>query len=169
MVKILPPRVKKCPWQKGRGGKDRLWASGGNDILIGKEGNDTLNGGRGDDRLEGHYGADTFVFNIADSGHDTIWDFNMVQGRRSGEGDKILFTGSAEPDSFDDLTFTEVNEREVKYIPAGAKWIRGVGYDRPLETEIVRDVLVTWGDGENSITLGLYCLSDVRADDFIFA
>ncbi|MBC6443664.1 MAG: hypothetical protein GDA53_11285 [Rhodobacteraceae bacterium] len=150
-------------------GRNFLHGGKGDDRLYGGKGSDTLNGGRGDDLMFGYQGADTFVFNIADFGHDTIAGFNLGWDGRAEQGDRIVFTGSAQPDSFDDLTFEIVNEREKKYIPADAKWIRGVGYDKPSYTEIVRDVLVTWGDESNSITLTFHELSYIRADDFIFA
>lgn len=106
-----------------------MFGSRGNDRPDGGYGNDGLNGGRGDNMMFGDYGADTFVFGIADSGHDRILDFNLAWGQNSGEGDNILFAGSAQPDNFDDLTF-EVRENVV--------W----GFSPPILTLMTRHIII---------------------------
>jgi Ca2+-binding RTX toxin-like protein len=74
-------------------GTDILFGNQGNDILLGNEGADFMYGGKGDDLLspgQGHdimvggKGADKFVLA---KGHDTIKDFNFL------EGDRILLYG----------------------------------------------------------------------------
>jgi Ca2+-binding RTX toxin-like protein len=74
-------------------GSDILFGNQGNDILLGNEGADFMYGGKGDDLLspgQGHdimvggKGADKFVLA---KGHDTIKDFNFL------EGDRILLYG----------------------------------------------------------------------------
>ncbi|MES0885353.1 calcium-binding protein, partial [Roseibium sp. SCPC14] len=57
-----------------------LSGGGGSDLLSGYGGNDTLIGNAGDDTLTGGTGSDTFVFKIADTGHDTVTDFNAGAG-----------------------------------------------------------------------------------------
>lgn|GEM_PF-1657818 len=59
----------------GLAGNDLLNGLGGNDTLLGSNGADTLNGGSGDDLLTGSGGADSFVFDTASFGNDTIIGF----------------------------------------------------------------------------------------------
>ena len=77
----------------GGDGNDRLNGEGDDDLLYGGDGDDWLDGGLGDDRLDGgggddnllgRRGDDVFVFG-ADSGHDTIEDFEL-------DFDKIQFS-----------------------------------------------------------------------------
>ena len=65
----------------GGSGNDTLAGGNGNDVLSGGIGNDRLIGGRGNDILQGGGNADTFVFQ-AGHGHDTIRDFNPLEGDR---------------------------------------------------------------------------------------
>ena len=53
----------------------------GDDQIVGTRSNDWLEGGAGNDFLTGGGGGDTFVFR-ANSGHDTVTDFNAAQGDR---------------------------------------------------------------------------------------
>ena len=66
----------------GDNGDDILFGGSANDSLSGGEGNDILNGGGGNDTLTGGLGADAFVFNVGNSGIDTITDFNATEGDR---------------------------------------------------------------------------------------
>lgn len=50
------------------------------DVIFGYGGNDTLEGRKGDDILSGGLGADTFVYRIGPTGHDTILDFDPAGG-----------------------------------------------------------------------------------------
>ena len=68
------------------GGKDQIYGSddnnpidgqNGDDLIFGGKGNDTIHGGRGDDEMSGGSGSDTFVFYVADKGHDVIRDFDI--------------------------------------------------------------------------------------------
>lgn len=68
----------------GGAGNDIIRAGLGDDVLIGGDGNDILDGGAGDDNLfggagndilEGGEGADTFIFDLEDTGFDVITDF----------------------------------------------------------------------------------------------
>jgi Ca2+-binding RTX toxin-like protein len=52
-----------------------------NDIITTGGGDDIINAGDGDDAMTGGEGSDTFVFQ-AGSGHDTITDFNYLDGDR---------------------------------------------------------------------------------------
>nr|WP_281500826.1 VCBS domain-containing protein [Kordiimonas marina] len=62
----------------GGNGNDLLYNGQGNDSVDGGAGNDTIWASAGDDTLTGGDGADTFVFG-ANSGNDTITDFNISQ------------------------------------------------------------------------------------------
>lgn len=59
----------------GGRGNDQLNGGLSHDQLDGGHGEDILNGGRGNDILTGGEDADTFVFNVENSGNDTITDF----------------------------------------------------------------------------------------------
>lgn len=72
----------------GGSGRDFLYGGDGRDVLSGGIGDDQLWGGRGDDQLFGGAGADKFGLTAGD-GHDTIYDFNPL------EGDKIWLNGTA--------------------------------------------------------------------------
>jgi Ca2+-binding RTX toxin-like protein len=90
---------------KGNGGNDWLLGGTGNDVLDGGAGNDVLVGQAGNDQLTGSAGADTFVFNQAGFGSDTILDLSDAQG------DKIdlraLHVG------YDDLVFSQSGTNAV--------------------------------------------------------
>ncbi|MBC6442531.1 MAG: calcium-binding protein [Rhodobacteraceae bacterium] len=142
-------------FMRGGDGNDFLHGGAGNDNMSGGSGDDTLNGGRGDDTIGGSSGTDTFVFSQANSGHDEIYDFNVevewkpnsrIKSVRTDDGDKIVFRGEAEPDSFDDLTLTIKEKRSP-----------------------TPDTLITWGDGTNSILLKDMPRHLVQEEDFIFA
>lgn len=62
------------------GGDDQVFAGDGNDVIQGGDGDDTIEGGDGDDFIEGGNGADTFVFNINETGTDIIADFSLLAG-----------------------------------------------------------------------------------------
>lgn len=64
----------------GDGAINRLDGGAGEDDLDGDDGNDTLVGGTGNDTLTGGEGNDVFIFE-ANSGHDTITDFEAGPGR----------------------------------------------------------------------------------------
>ena len=144
-------------FMRGGARNDFLHGGVGDDNVAGQKGDDTLNGGRGDDTIGGGPGADTFVFSQANSGHDEIYDFNVEVVRkrlfkyvseRTDDGDKIVFRGEAEPDSFDDLTLTKKKARESDTTPG---------------------TLLTWGAGTNSIHLDNMPPHLVQEEDFIFA
>ncbi len=59
----------------GSAADDIIDGQGGTDTLFGYAGADRIIGGSGSDFLVGGTGSDTFVFNSANSGHDTITDF----------------------------------------------------------------------------------------------
>jgi len=67
-------------WLEGGRGNDLLRGGSGDDTLNGGEGHDRLFGGEGDDTLTGGLGADSFVFRAGQTGHDTITDFDLLQG-----------------------------------------------------------------------------------------
>ncbi|MBC6443592.1 MAG: hypothetical protein GDA53_10920 [Rhodobacteraceae bacterium] len=142
---------------RGDAGDDFLHGGAGDDYLHGEDDDNTLNGGTGDDHMASWNGADTFVFSQANSGHDKITGFNLnlvKKGRwkyvseRDEEGDKIVFSGAAEPDSFDDLTLTKKKSSSADTTPG---------------------TLITWGDGTNSIYLDNMPPHLLLESDFIFA
>ena len=144
-------------FMRGGARNDFLHGGVGDDNVAGQKGDDTLNGGRGDDTIGGGPGADTFVFSQANSGHDEIYDFNVEVVRkrlfkyvseRTDDGDKIVFRGEAEPDSFDDLTLTKKKDHSADTTPG---------------------TLITWGDGTNSIFLEDMPRHLLQEEDFIFA
>ncbi|MEA1834308.1 peroxidase family protein [Methylobacterium durans] len=70
----------------GGDGDDRLDGGAGNDVVAGGDGADILRGGSGNDKLRGGSDADTFVFDPADEGRDTIIDFNPGADRLDVRG-----------------------------------------------------------------------------------
>ena len=80
----------------GNDGANTLWGEGGDDALAGGSGDDILYGGDGDDMLAGEEGADmlyggagddTFVFGLAESGVDRIFDHEGATRIEIEEGD----------------------------------------------------------------------------------
>jgi len=63
----------------GRGGADALFGFDGADALDGGPGADFLSGGPGDDDLTGGSGRDIFSFQVGETGHDRISDFDPAQ------------------------------------------------------------------------------------------
>lgn len=61
-------------------GNDEIWGIKGNDTLDGGAGNDKLAGGENFDVLTGGAGNDSFLFNDAAQGGDTITDFGATVG-----------------------------------------------------------------------------------------
>ncbi len=84
----------------------------GQDTLVGGAGDDILVGGTNKDTLVGGEGADSFVFRVGDN-YDTIVDFEAGPG-----GDKIVLSGTATLDAFEDLQLTQ-NGADV-YVRYGA-------------------------------------------------
>jgi len=86
----------------GLAGDDVLNGAGGNDTLLGSNGADTLNGGAGDDQLTGSGGIDSFVFDTASFGSDTIIGFTngleLMDFRGSGLtfADLTITTGATD-------------------------------------------------------------------------
>ena len=76
----------------GLGGNDTVVGGGNDTSLYGGDGtdyvydwiggNDVISGGDGADFLYGGSGADSFVFYEGETGVDTIWAFNSVEGDR---------------------------------------------------------------------------------------
>ncbi len=70
----------------GGGGVDNLNGGSGNDVISAGMGDDSLTGGSGNDVLSGGDGSDTFLFDLSQSGADTLTDFD-------GASDILSFTG----------------------------------------------------------------------------
>jgi Ca2+-binding RTX toxin-like protein len=64
----------------GNDGNDMISGASGDDGLYGGAGDDWLSGGLGADRLHGQAGDDTFQLGLNDSGVDTIFDHEGVNG-----------------------------------------------------------------------------------------
>lgn len=93
----------------------------GDDTIDGGAGDDTIVGGNGDDDLTGGAGADTFVYDSAGEGGDTITDFDTTNPALD-DGDLIDvssalsgFTGTDLQDAVDDgfLTFVDDGNGDV--------------------------------------------------------
>jgi len=118
-------------WLFGGDGDDLLFGDAGNDVLFGNAGNDTLNGGAGDNFLKGGAGADTFVFDTAGAGHDTIADFSLgedflrlkqdldgngltradqvlAQATQNAEGDAVLHLGAHHDLTLEGVTLAQL-------------------------------------------------------------
>ncbi|PCH66887.1 MAG: hypothetical protein COC12_12300 [Rhodobacteraceae bacterium] len=65
----------------GGAGNDTLNGHSGNDTLSGGNGADYIDGGTGDDLMSGGKGLDSFVFYGANTGVDTILDFETGADR----------------------------------------------------------------------------------------
>jgi len=59
----------------GNSGDDNIDGDSGSDTIDGGSGNDWIRGRAGDDHLRGGPGSDTFVFDMANEGDDTIYGF----------------------------------------------------------------------------------------------
>jgi Ca2+-binding RTX toxin-like protein len=73
----------------------------GQDTLVGGAHDDILVGGTNKDTVIGGAGSDTFLFRVGDN-YDTITDFEV-----GADGDRIVLSGTATLDSFEDLTLTQ--------------------------------------------------------------
>jgi Ca2+-binding RTX toxin-like protein len=112
----------------GGAGVDTLTGSEGNDVLVGGSDNDILSGGygldllfggAGDDELTGGGGADTFVFNLAEGGSDTITDFNLLEGDKLNLAD--LLSGATTDNLDNYLSMTNSGQNLVlKVDPNGS-------------------------------------------------
>ncbi len=87
----------------GKNGQDKLFGGAGSDVLVGGLNKDTMSGGGG---------SDLFLFRQGDN-YDTIKDFTTGPA-----GDKLVITGAATVDAFNDLTLTQ-NGNDV-YVRYGA-------------------------------------------------
>lgn len=128
----------------GGNGNDKLYGGAGNDTLTGAAGNDLLNGGAGNDRLVGSAGDDIL---IGGAGNDT---FVFV---KNGGNDTVydFDAGTAVSDvlQFDKTVFDSFADVKA----AAANTAEGV------EIEY----------GSHTILLAGIELSDLRANDFLFA
>lgn len=82
----------------GGSGHNTLTGNGEDNSILGGSGNDTISGGSGIDTLQGDAGNDTFIFALADTGIDTVTDFDF-----SGDKLDISAWGAS---GFGDLTIT---------------------------------------------------------------
>ncbi|MDP1521382.1 VCBS domain-containing protein, partial [Porticoccus litoralis] len=100
----------------GRDGDDILAGLGGSDSIVGGAGIDSINGGAGSDILTGGTEADIFIWNLGDTGTDTVTDFNRSDGGvyNPAEGDVLdlsaLLVGEDSTDLVDLANFIDVTE-----------------------------------------------------------
>ncbi|RVT98989.1 ExeM/NucH family extracellular endonuclease [Rhodovarius crocodyli] len=123
----------------GGGGDDTLWGQNGADTLLGGEGDDTLRGGAGNDTLEGGAGNDKLV---------------------GGAGADIFVAGPGTDELFD------FSRAEGDRIDARALGLTSADM-------LTAEVLQVGGGGTLIHTafgqMGVYGVTDLRAEDFIFA
>lgn len=124
----------------GDDGDDQLLMYGGADVLFGGSGNDYMNGGKGDDYLDGEAGDD---FMDGGKGNDT-YIFRKGYGADAimdSDGENIIFFGEG------------LSAENIKAYRQN--W---------------NDLLITFDDTEDTLTLKNYCISE-QARDFklIFA
>lgn len=118
-------------WLFGGAGNDTVRGDSGNDVLFGNDGNDFLIGGSGDDMLSGGTGADTFVFESASFGHDTIHDFDfeldsieisngqidslsdLIAAATSHGGDVILDLGNGNTITLEDVSLSDLSSLDL--------------------------------------------------------
>jgi Ca2+-binding RTX toxin-like protein len=112
------------------GGKlaDRCYGGSGLDYLEGKQGNDTLEGGAG---------LDFYRFTNGD-GQDTIQDYKEPPGSADPAARALLQRN---------------NELLVLAFKDGGAWKGGMGENAFIATQIGNDLILTFTDGEDSITL----------------
>ncbi len=67
---------------------DSLVGGNGNDSIFGNGGDDSLSAGNGDDVLHGGVGNDSYVFDFATTGTDTVFQFD---GAGAAAGDLLVF------------------------------------------------------------------------------
>jgi Ca2+-binding RTX toxin-like protein len=132
---------------KGGSGADALDGGQGDDILMGGDGVDVLNGGANNDRLMGGAGADVL---LGGSGDD-VFVFERGGGR-----DMVLDfrTGPSGGDVIDMRAFWDINSFEELSGMIGRNWMGHVVID---------------AGGGDSMTLAGVTLSQLSADDFLFA
>ncbi|MEM8980751.1 MAG: DUF6851 domain-containing protein [Pseudomonadota bacterium] len=107
---------------------DKLLGNQGNDVLLGQDGEDTLIGGAGrdvlmggndNDILRGGADADVFVFNLADTGTDTLLDFeigvDLLQVIGATDANQLAFTqvGRNAVLSYDGQDLAELRRTDV--------------------------------------------------------
>lgn len=88
------------------GGDDLIRGGAGNDTIYGQGGNDTIIGGQGDDVLIGGTGADVFKWELGDTGHDVVMDFNRNSAPIPAQGQVTKITFSANYDAGDVVQIT---------------------------------------------------------------
>ena len=96
----------------GNSGADNIDGDSGNDKIDGGSGNDTIRGRQGNDHLRGGPGSDTFIFDMENEGHDTIYGFQR--------GIDTIRIGATGLSSFDQLIATAVVEDGDVTITYGA-------------------------------------------------
>ncbi|WP_160121576.1 ExeM/NucH family extracellular endonuclease [Rhodovarius lipocyclicus] len=123
----------------GAGGDDTLWGQAGDDRLLGGEGRDTLRGGAGNDVLEGGAGDDQLV---------------------GGAGADIFVAGPGTDELFD---FSRI---EGDRIDARGLGLTSAGMLGPDVLQVLAGgTLIHTAFGQ----MGVYGVTDLRAEDFLFA
>ena len=144
-------------------GEDVLDGGDGNDILLGGNNDDVLTGGAGDDELRGGNGADTFNFDVTDTGSDRLIGLDSA--------DKIVLTGFGYADVAEAMGFVSQDGSDAVFSDQGVV-IRFVGWS-------VADVEAALNNAGSSVSgealsqstamVDLQPLSEPYADQFDFS
>ena len=178
-----------------RGGSDQLWGMGGDDFLLGGAGNDELDGGEGHDVADYSDAASAVTIDLAytgvqftrGGGLDRLTSIEGAAGSAfadiligssganslSGGGGNDTLTGGAGADRFV-YGAAGFGDDRIADFQNGVDLIdmRGLaGVDDFSDVRISSvglDVVITFGDGADTIRLSGVAASSIGAEDFLF-
>ena len=144
--------------REGTAGNDLIAGGDGDDRIEGYGGGDTIGGGDGDDRIEGYGGRDAIE---GGAGNDVIDGGRGDDMLTGGLGaDRFLFEGRAGNDTVADFTIGEdlfvVDGRPDRF------------NELTITSNADGDAVVSWGNGQASVTLVGVAAADLSASDFLF-
>jgi len=142
----------------GGAGNDTINGLGGNDVIFGYAGNDTIYGGSGDDRIFAGHGND---FVDGGDGNDFINSGAGASRLYGGAGSDSLLTSLDLPghsildggDGNDSIGVTFSGYSNAPHPEATARLFGGAGNDSVFFNELIREVVVDLGTGNDTMLL----------------
>ena len=162
----------------GGDGNDVLQGQDDNDVLTGKAGDDNLNGGSGDDSLNGGanndslYGMSGNDELIGASGNDRLFGFEDDDDLYGGTGNDLL-SGGTGADKF--YIETNAGDDKITDFEDGIDLIYFAGISGVTSfadltlTQVGSHVEITYGSGNDVLTVQNILTSDLTSADFMFS
>ncbi len=151
----------------GGWGEDTIKGGAGGDILTGGAGDDRLFGDQGNDKIYGDSGADHI---FGDQGRDQLYGGLGDDKLHGGAGDD-KFHGGAGADTFVYVT-GDGHDRIVDFADGEDRIdLSGAGLTSFEDLNVMQkgtDTVITFAEGDGSITLANVNPSELDAEDFIF-